>query len=267
MVGGGQARDPSASRGSIVYAPPVVQGAERAQLASAKPVERALPGFFGQALNVLQKDLLLELRTGEVVVTSGFFALLVVILASLAFFGGPSSGRIVASGVIWIGLAFAAVLALGKTWQREREEAALEGLLIAPLSRSAIFAGKAAGVFVFLLVVALVVIPVAALLFALDLTQVGFGLALFALAAIPGIAASGTLFGAMTVRTGARDLLLAIVLFPLLSPTLLSAVAGTRELLGGAPLGELVDYFKLIGIFDLVFVSGGLALFGTLIER
>jgi heme exporter protein B len=245
----------------------MVQRVEAPAIAPSKQRERVLPGFAAQTLAVLHKDLLLELRTGEVVVTSGFFALLVVILASLAFFGGPASGRIVASGVIWIGLAFAAVLALGKTWQREREEAALDGLLIAPLSRGAIFAGKTSGVCIFLLVVALVVIPVAALLFALDLTRVGLGLSLFALAAIPGIAASGTLFGAMTVRTGARDLLLAIVLFPLLSPTLLSAVAGTRELLGGAPLAELADYFKLIGIFDLVFVSGGLALFGTLIER
>ncbi|HEY2410471.1 MAG TPA: heme exporter protein CcmB [Polyangiaceae bacterium] len=245
----------------------MVQGAESSMIASPAALDRKLPSWGAQVLGVLHKDLLLELRTGEVVVTSGFFALLVVILASLAFFGGPATGRIVASGVIWIALAFAAVLSLGKTWQREREEAALDGLLIAPIKRSAIFAGKASGVCLFLFVVALVVVPVTALLFALDLTRVGCGLALFALAAIPGIAASGTLFGAMTVRTGARDLLLAIVLFPLLSPTLLSAVAGTRELLGGASLGELLDYFKLIGIFDLVFITGGLALFGTLIER
>ena len=71
----------------------------------------------------------------------------------------------------------------------------------------------------------------------------------------------------MTVRTNARDLLLAVVLFPLLSPTLLSAVAATRELLNGAPIAELADYFKLMGVFDVVFVSGGLMLFGTLVER
>ncbi len=70
----------------------------------------------------------------------------------------------------------------------------------------------------------------------------------------------------MTVRTRARDLLLAIVLFPLLAPVLLTAVAATRELFGGAPLSELGDYFKLMGVFDVVFVSGGLTLFGTLVE-
>ena len=134
-------------------------------------------------------------------------------------------------------------------------------------SRSAIFAGKALGVFAFLLAISLLVIPISALLFALDLTQVGLGLLCIALGAVPGLAASGTLFGAMTVRTQARDLLLAVVLFPLLTPTLLCAVAATRELFAGAALSELGDYFRLLGVFDVVFIAGGLGLFGSLIER
>jgi heme exporter protein B len=225
------------------------------------------PGWFAQALIVVRKDLAIELATGEVVVSSGFFALLVVILASLAFFGGPANARTVAAGVIWISVSFSAVLALGKTWQREREEGALDGLLIAPLSRAAIFAGKALGVLGFLLAIELVVVPTAALFFGLDLTKYGPGLAAIALVATPGVAASGTLFGAMTVRTQARDLMLAVVLFPLLTPTLLAAVAATRELFAGVPLAELGDYFRLLAVFDVVFIAGGLGLFGTLIER
>jgi heme exporter protein B len=218
-------------------------------------------------LLVLRKDADIELSTGEVTVTSGFFAVLVVVLASFSFYGGPSTQRVVAAGVIWLSLTFAAVLALGKTWQRERDEAALDGLLITPLSRSAIFAGKALGVLGFLLANALMVIPLAALLFALDLTECGAGLALIALLALPGVAATGTLFGAMTVRTQARDLLLAVVLFPLLTPTLLAAVAATRELLSGVGVAELGDYYQLMLIFDVVFITGGLGLFGTLIDR
>ena len=65
----------------------------------------------------------------------------------------------------------------------------------------------------------------------------------------------------------ARDLLLAIVLFPLVAPTLLAAVAATRELFGGAPISELGDYFRLMGVFDVVFTAGGVGLFGTLVER
>ena len=235
--------------------------------AELSPPQVRQPGWLSQALLVLRKDLRIELRTGEIVMTSAFFSLLVVTVASLAFYGGVARQRAIAAGVIWLSLAFAAVLALGRTWQREREEGALDGLLAAPLSRSAIFSGKALGVLVFLLVVLLVVLPFAGVLFALELTKVGPGLLLIGLLAIPGIAASGTLFGSMTVRTRARDLILAIVLFPLLSPTLLAAVVATRELLGGAGLSELSDYFKLMGVFDLVFISGGLAMFGGLIEN
>lgn len=216
---------------------------------------------------VFRKDLAIEARTGEVVVTSGFLALLLVVLSSLSLYAGPSSNRLVASGVIWLSIAFAAVLALGKSWQRERDESALEGLLVAPLERSAIYAGKALGILTFLGAIELVVIPVAALFFAIDLVKVGPALFLIALATTPGVAASGTLFGAMTVRTRARDLLLATVLFPLLAPTLLAAVAATRDLLNGAPLSELFDYFKLMLVFDAVFIAGGLVLFETLIDR
>jgi heme exporter protein B len=235
--------------------------AERRISAAARP-----PAWLVQATLVFRKDLSIELRTGEVVTTSAFFALLVVILASLSFYGGPDTRRLVASGVIWLSVAFAAVLALGRTWQREREEGALEALLVAPLSRSAIFAGKAFSVLSFLVVVELVVMPTAAVLFALDLIDLAAGLALIALVATPGIAASGTLFGAMTVRTRARDLILAIVLLPLLAPTLLAAIVATRELFGGAALGELGDYFRLMLVFDVTFVAGGLGLFGILIE-
>lgn len=228
---------------------------------------RRLPGWTSQALLILGKDLRIEARTGEVVVTSSFFAVLLVVLASLSLFGGPNTARIVASGVIWLSITFAAVLALGRTWQREREEGALDGLLVAPLSRSALFVGKLLGILIFLWLISLVVIPLTALFFSLELDRYGLGLGCIAFAALPGVAAAGTLFGSMTVRTAARDLLLAIVLFPLISPTLLAAVAATRELFGGTPLGELGDYFRLMFVFDVVFAAGGVALFGTLVER
>ncbi|MCC6668900.1 MAG: heme transporter [Chloroflexi bacterium CFX7] len=215
---------------------------------------------------ILRKDLLIELMSGEVVTTSAFFGLLVVIISSFSFYGGPASKRLVAAGTLWLSIAFATVLALGRAWQREREESALAGLLVAPVSRAAIFAGKSLGLMAFLAVVEAVVIPLTALLFSIDLVAVGPALVVICLLSTPGLAATGTLFGSMTVRTRARDLLLAIVLLPLLSPTLLASVAATRELFGGVPLAELGDYLKLMALFDVIFVTGGLALFGTLIE-
>jgi heme exporter protein B len=227
---------------------------------------RRRPGFFAQALLVARKDVAIELSTGEIVTTSGFFAVLVAVIASLAFYGGPETTVRVGPGVLWVSVAFASVLALGRTWQREREEGAFAGLLVTPVRRSAIFLGKALGLSLFLGVVEIIVVPVTALLFAIDLGRYGPMLAVFCLVATPGIASAGTLFGAMTVRTRARDLVLASVLFPLLAPTLLAAVAGTRELLGGAPFTELADYLTVMGVFGVVFTAAGLGLFGLRIE-
>ncbi|MCC6648887.1 MAG: heme exporter protein CcmB [Polyangiaceae bacterium] len=230
--------------------------------------EVALPAkvtWLGHAALVLRKDLAIERRTGEVTTTAGFFALLVVVLSSVAFTVGDSRLS-VSPGVVWISVAFAAVLAIGRSWHREREESALLGLIVSPVPPSALFAGKAAGIFVFLCAVELMVVPAVALLFSLDLPALAPGLALIALGATPGIAASGTLFGAMTVRTRARDLVLASVLFPLLSPTLLAAVGATRELVGGASIAELWDYLLLMSAFDVVFALGGLTLFSALVE-
>jgi heme exporter protein B len=225
-----------------------------------------MPPWAVQALLIARKDLAIELATGEIVTTSAFFAVLVAVIASLAFYSGPESRVSVAPGVIWVAVTFASVLSLSRTWQREREESALSGLLVTPTARSAIFAGKALGMAVFITMVEIVVIPVTALFFAVDLVRTGPGLLLFCLAATPGIAAVGTLFGVMTVRTGARDLVLASVLFPLLAPTLLAAVAGTRELFNGVPLADLADYFQIMGVFAVVFTAGGLWMFEILIE-
>lgn len=225
------------------------------------------PNWALQAWLVAKKDLLIELKTGEIVMTGGFFAILVTVIASLSLWAGPTTKNEVAAAVIWLATAFAAVLALSRTWQREREESALDGLLTAPISASAIYCGKALGVLGFLFVIELLVVPTCALFFSLDIIEAGPGLLLICAIATPGVAASGTLFGLMTVRTRARDLVLSIVLFPLLAPTLLAATVATRVLLEGDPMGELGDFLRIMGMFDVVFTAGGLSLFGTLAEQ
>jgi heme exporter protein B len=221
---------------------------------------------------VLRKDLAIELATREIVTTAGFFAALVAIMASVAFTTGPETTTRVAPGALWLAIAFASVLALGRSWQREREESALVGLLVSPAPRAAIWAGKAAGLFVFVTAVEVVVLPLVAVFFHVDLPPVIGPLALVMLLGTVGVVATGTLFGAMTVRTRARELLLATVLFPLISPALLSSIAATRDIFyasaSGTPvdLGEVRDWLLLLGVFDVVAITGGLAMFGALVD-
>jgi heme exporter protein B len=227
---------------------------------------RAIPGFFRQALLVIQKDAQAEVQSYEVTTTSAFFAVLVVVLASMSFHGGPLAGRAVMSGVVWLSVVFATVLSLGRSWAKEREGRALAGLLSSPLRPGALFLGKTIALFLFLLAIELIVFPLAALFFSVNLLSAGPGLALLALLASPGIAAAGTLFGSMSVRTSARDLAIAVVLLPLLSPVVLTAVAATRALLDGANFNQLLAYLRLLFVYDLAFFAGGLGLFGALIE-
>ncbi len=215
---------------------------------------------------IAAKDLRIEARTREILVTAGFFAVLVTLMTSVAFSAGAETRTRIAPGVIWIAVTFSAVLALGRTWHREREESALLGVLVTPISRGALFLGKAAGIFAFVVAVEILVVPVAALLFHVELAEVAGPLAILLLLGTIGIASLGTLFGVMTVRTQARDLVLAAVLFPLLTPTLLSGVAATREVFTGAGLADVSDYLVLLGVFDVLGVLGGLALFGALVD-
>lgn len=228
--------------------------------------KRKTPDFFACVSAVLRKDLRIELRTREIVTTGGFFAVLVTVMASIAFSAGPKTQVRIAPGAIWLPIAFASVLALGRTWQREREESALTGLLVAPVPRAAIFAGKGLGVFLLLLAVECLVVPAVALLFHVDLLDFLPKLLPILLLGTLGIAATGTLFGVMTVRTSARDLVLASVLFPLLSPVLLSSVAGTALVFGGGTFEELRDYLVLLSVFDFVSIAGGVAVFGSLVD-
>jgi heme exporter protein B len=228
--------------------------------------------FMRATASVLAKDLRIEIATREIVTTAGFFAALVAIMASLAFATGSETTTRVAPGALWLAIAFSSILALGRTWQREREESALLGLLVSPIPRAAIWCGKALGVLGFVLVVELVVVPLVALLFHVDLLPIALPLSAVMLLGTVGVAATGTLFGAMTVRTRARELILATVLFPLLSPSLLSSVSATREIFYAAQrgmpvdMGEVSDWLVLLGVFDTVAIVGGLTMFGALLE-
>ena len=204
----------------------------------------------------------IEVRTKELVTTAGFFAVLVCVLSSIAFFADETT----APGAIWIPVTFACVLGLSRSWQREREDGALTALLLAPIPRAAIFAGKALGILAFLLTVQLLVVPTVGLLFHLDLADKAPGLGALCILGAIGAAGIGTLFGVMTVRTRARDLLLSVILLPLLAPVLVTGIAGTTEVLRGARFGELTDYFLLMLTFDALAVGGGLALFGFLVD-
>ncbi|MBX3230290.1 MAG: heme exporter protein CcmB [Labilithrix sp.] len=240
-------------------------------------------GVVGAAWEVCKKDVRIEMRTREVVATAGVFAIMVGVLASLAYFVMPKLNRATAAGTIWIAIFFAAVLSFSRIWQRERDESALTALLVSPIPRASIFLGKSLATFGTILVLALPLVALTMFLFAIDfsppddamrdpnavLDPTSTHVAAFAALLVLGAAALslvGTLFGVMTVRTRARDLVLAIVLFPLLSPALVCGVAGTRNAFETQSFEDYRGFVALMALFVFVGTCVGVALFGSLVE-
>jgi heme exporter protein B len=216
---------------------------------------------------VALKDLRIEARTREVTVSTGLFALLLVVLTSISFFVDDATSRRIAPGVLWIAIAFAGVLAIGRTWARERENDAMRALLLAPLPRASIYVGKAISALAVVAVIEVMLVPLVAVLFRIDLVpSLPRLLPVLALGTI-GFVLTGTLFGAMTVRTRARDLVLSVVVFPLVTPALLAGVVATRGILGGEPIEDTIGWLQILGAFDLAVGACGVLLFGPLVSE
>ncbi len=225
--------------------------------------------FLRAAWLVLKKDLAIEARSWEIVITTLFFALSAVVVFMFAFVreGTPIEGA--ASGILWISLAFAGTLALGRTFERERHGETLRGLLLAPASRAAIFTGKLLGIVLLLLAVEALLVPLVVLLFQENdlLARWPLLLALLVTGAV-GFATVGTLFAAMLVRVRTRDVLLPILLYPITIPALVAGVNGTQALMETPPAEPLaVMWIAMLVCYDVVFMTLALWVFEPLMTE
>ena len=221
--------------------------------------------FLATAWAVFRKDVLVEIRSRELVATTLFFALSAVIVFAVAL---VRDGRVVAdaaAGILWIAIAFAGTLALGRTFERERYTDTLRALLLAPAPRAAIYVGKLAGVVAVLLLVEALLVPLVALLFDVALLDRPVLLAALLLAGTVGFAAVGTLFAAMLVRARSRDVLLPVLLYPITIPVIIAGVRGTAALLQPVSDGPMATFWiMLLAAFDTVFVTVALWTFEPL---
>jgi heme exporter protein B len=215
---------------------------------------------------VLSKDLAIERRTREIVVSTALFSLLVSVLASLSFYLDEVDARALAPGVLWIAVSFSGVLAVGRSFSRERDNEAMRGLLLAPIPPSGIYLGKVLSTLVFLGLVEALLLPIIALLYHVDLVTVMLPTLPILVLGTLGQVLAGTLFGAMTVRTGARDLLVAVLVFPLVAPALLAAVVATREIFAPTELADTWRWCRILMAYDLVVGAAGVWMFGPLVR-
>ena len=223
--------------------------------------------FLRVALAVAAKDLRVEHRSKTALISAIAFAALVLVIFNFARDAGSLSRQVLAPSVLWITFAFSGVIALNRSFALERENAALDGLLLAPVSRSALFLGKYLANLAFVFTVEAVALPLCVLFFGVTLGHALGGILLTAVLATVGFVAVGTVFAAMTVRTRFAELMLPLLVLPFLLPPVIGAVQVTARLLAGRPFNEIAGWLRILGFYDLVFVTLCLLLFPPLMDE
>ena len=206
---------------------------------------------------ILRKDLTVEVRSGEIAYTTLFFAVSCVLIFAFALVRDGRAPQDGAAGLLWIAIAFAGTLALGRTFERERQSETLRALLMAPTARPAVYLGKLLGIVALLTGVEAILVPLVAFLFeAQALLEHPVWLAAILVAGTVGFASVGTLFAAMLIRARSRDVLLPVLLYPVIVPVMIAAVRGTAVLLQPDVDAQVASFWlALLTTFDVVFVT------------
>ncbi|RMF43081.1 MAG: cytochrome C biogenesis protein [Anaerolineae bacterium] len=229
------------------------------------PKTEVRPGLSRTTFAILWKDLAAELRSRELLSAMLVFALLVILIFNFALDLKPAIRREVTAGVLWATFAFAGTLGLNRSMASEKDRGCLDGLLLAPVDRSAIYFGKALGNLAFMFVIEAIVLPVYSVLYNVNLLNPG--LVLIVVLGSIGYVAVGTLLATMSVQTRTRDMLLPILLFPLVIPVLIAAVKASAGFLDALPWSDIAPWFNLLLVYDVIFVALAFMVFDYVVEE
>ena len=216
---------------------------------------------------IIAKDAMVEWRTKTAFLSAMVFAILV--LSILFFARDPTavSSLDVAPGALWVTFTFAAMVGLNRAFLLERENGAMDGMLLTPIPRTAIFVGKMGGNLLFVALVEAIGIPLFILFYNVSLAGRLPQLILVTAMATVAFVAVGTLLSAMVVRTRFAELMLPVLLLPFLIPPVVSAVQVTARILAGRPLSEMMGWLKLLAGFDIVFCVLTVLLFEATLDE
>ena len=224
-------------------------------------------GFLRAMWAVVWKDLSAELRSRELISAMLVFALLVILIFNFALDLDPATRRepTITAGVLWVIFVFAGTLGLNRSMAVEKDRGCMDGLLLAPVDRSAIYFGKVLGNLVFMLMVEIIVLPIYSLLYNVNLFNPGLLMVIF-LGSI-GYVAVGTLLAAMAVQARTRDILLPILLFPVVLPVILAAVKASTGFLDNSEMELIRPWLNLLVAYDIIFSAVAFMVFDYVVEE
>ena len=224
------------------------------------------PTFLKAVFAIVQKDLAAEFRSRELLTAMLTFSMLVILIFNFALDLNIDVRKTVTAGVLWTTFAFAGTLGLNRSMAVEKDRGCIDGLLLAPVDRSAIFFGKAISNLAFMLLVEAIVLPLYALLYnETRIFQWEFILVLL-LGSI-GYISVGTLLSAMAVQTRTREILLPILLFPIVVPVLIASVLTSGAIIAEATFPEILAPLNLLIVYDVIFIAVSFMVFDSIVEE
>ena len=228
-------------------------------------VRRPSSNFLKATFAVTWKDLVAELRSRELFSAMLVFSLLVILIFNFALELDIRTRQSVTSGVLWVTFAFAGTLGLNRSMAVEKDRGCLDGLLLAPVDRAAIYFGKVVSNLVFMLIVEAFVLPTYSFLYNVNLFKPG--LLLIILLGSIGYTAVGTLLASMAVQTRTRDVLLPILLFPVAIPVLIASVKASGGFLNGDEFSSILPWLNILIVYDVIFTAVAFMIFDSIIEE
>ncbi|HEY32073.1 MAG TPA: heme ABC transporter permease CcmB [Dehalococcoidia bacterium] len=223
-----------------------------------------MKGSVGKIFTIFWKDILLEIRTKEIITSVLVFALLVLVIFNFAFEPETATMGLVAPGILWVAFTFAGVLGLNRVFAIERGNSRLAGLLLCPVDHMVIYWGKLLGSFTFMLAIEIVVTPI--FLALLNLPLLLPRLILIIVLATLGFTSVGTLFSALAINIRARDIMLPILFLPIVVPVVIAAVEATVVVLQGDPWGDMLTWLQIMIAFDIIYLVVSTLVFQYVVE-
>lgn len=215
---------------------------------------------------LLRKDLLLELRSRESLMTMFFFGILLLFVFNFAFDLTPDVIVRMTPALLWLAFLFTGTLGLAQLFQAERSNHCLDALLISPLDRGALFLAKTCFNLVLMVAVEIVVMPLFWILFNMSGWHLLPLLFLVSVLGTVGFCVLGTMLSAITLRARARELLLPLILFPLMVPVILATIRCMENIMTTGGIGSAVPWLRLLLGFDVIFVTVGILIFDWIID-
>ncbi len=222
--------------------------------------------YLKTVFTIFKKDIVLEIKTREIVNSALVFAVLLVLSFSFIMEPGSDTEKHIAGGIFWMSVTFAGILGLSKTMLNEVQGGNFEALMLCPVDRSAVFFGKVLSSFVYLLILEAVLIPLFIIFYNINIVSHKLMIIVLLLSTY-GYACAGTLFAIISVKTKTRELMMPLLMLPVMIPVIISSILATNVFIFEYDITACYSWIKLTAVFDIIFTAVTFALFSHIIEE